>query len=102
MRHERAASWQMTAKPISIKSAECKFGGCAQKAIRLTLGDLLIVAKATEDEATDPDRSAEVSRGHSTTEVGRPERFSQEVKGERVSVATHGCQAAEKPDRAGL
>jgi hypothetical protein len=35
----------MTAKSISIKSAECKFGGCAQKAIRLTLGDLLVVAR---------------------------------------------------------
>jgi hypothetical protein len=45
MRHERAASWQMTAKLVSIKNAECKFGSCARKAVRLTLGDLLIVAK---------------------------------------------------------
>ena len=41
----RCASWQLTVKHISIKSAGCKFGGCAQKAVRLTLGDLLIVAK---------------------------------------------------------
>jgi hypothetical protein len=63
MRHERAASWQMTAKPISIKSAECKFGGCAQKAVRLTLGDLLVVAKSqlrsTRVNLIDQQKSAE-------------------------------------------
>jgi len=30
----------MIAKPISIKGAERKFGGCAQKAVELTSGDL--------------------------------------------------------------
>jgi hypothetical protein len=37
---QRSANWQMAAKPISIKKAECKFGGCAWKAIELTSGDL--------------------------------------------------------------
>jgi hypothetical protein len=36
----RRASWQMTTKPISIKDAGCKFGGCALKAFELTSGDL--------------------------------------------------------------
>jgi hypothetical protein len=39
------ASWQMTAKRISIKSTGGRFGGCAQKVVELTLGDLLFVAK---------------------------------------------------------
>jgi len=34
----------MIAKPISIKDAERKFGGCAQKAVELTSGDPLQVA----------------------------------------------------------
>jgi hypothetical protein len=33
----------MIAKPISIKDAERKFGGCAWKAIELISGDLLQV-----------------------------------------------------------
>jgi hypothetical protein len=32
----RRASWQLTTKPISIKSAGCKFGGYAPKAVELT------------------------------------------------------------------
>jgi hypothetical protein len=31
---------QMTAKPISIKGAGCRFGGCVRKAVELTSGDL--------------------------------------------------------------
>jgi hypothetical protein len=42
----RWASWQMTAKPISIKSAGCKSGGGALKAVELTSGDLLGVVKS--------------------------------------------------------
>ena len=42
----RRASGQMTAKPISIKGAGCKFGGCARKAIELTSGDLPLVAES--------------------------------------------------------
>ena len=40
------ASWPMAAKPISIKSAACKSGGCAWKASELTSGDLLHVTEA--------------------------------------------------------
>lgn len=35
----------MIAKPISIKDAERKFGGCAQKAVELTSGDPLQVGE---------------------------------------------------------
>ena len=42
----------MIAKPISIKDAGRKFGGCAQKAVELTSGDPLRVGeKVTGDEA---------------------------------------------------
>jgi hypothetical protein len=34
----------MIAKPISIKDAERKFGGCARKAVELIAGDLLHVS----------------------------------------------------------
>jgi hypothetical protein len=36
----------MIAKPISIKDAKRKFGGCTQKAVELTSGDLFRVAKS--------------------------------------------------------
>ena len=36
----------MTAKPISIKSAGCKFGGCVRKAVELTSGDLPFVRES--------------------------------------------------------
>jgi hypothetical protein len=39
----RRASGQVTAKPISIKDADCKFGGCVRKAVELTSGDLPLV-----------------------------------------------------------
>jgi hypothetical protein len=42
----RRASWQLTTKPISIKDAGCKFGGCARKAVELTSGDLLRVVNS--------------------------------------------------------
>jgi hypothetical protein len=42
----RRASWQRTAKPISIKDAGCKSGGGALKAVELTSGDLLLVANS--------------------------------------------------------
>ena len=40
------ASGHMTAKPISIKGTGCKSGGCVQKAVELTSGDLLRVANS--------------------------------------------------------
>ena len=64
-RRERRASGRLTAKPISIKYAERRFGDCAQKAIELTPGDLLSVVSATEAVVRQPDRGAEVSRGRS-------------------------------------
>ncbi len=42
----RRASWQMRTKPISIKDAGCKSGGCALKAVELTSGELLLVAES--------------------------------------------------------
>jgi hypothetical protein len=40
---QRRASGPMTAKPIFIKGAGCKSGGCARKAVELTSGDLPFV-----------------------------------------------------------
>jgi len=37
------ASGHVTAKPISIKGAGCKSGGCVRKAVELTSGDLPFV-----------------------------------------------------------
>ena len=42
----RRASWQVTTKPISIKGAGCKFGGCVRKAVELTSGDLPFVPES--------------------------------------------------------
>ena len=42
----RWASGRMTAKPISIKAAGCKSGGCAPKAVELTSGDLPFVPES--------------------------------------------------------
>jgi hypothetical protein len=39
----RGASGPMTAKPISIKDAGCRSGGCVRKAVELTSGDLPFV-----------------------------------------------------------
>jgi len=39
----RGASGPMIAKPISIKAAGCRSGGCAPKAVELTSGDLPLV-----------------------------------------------------------
>ena len=40
------ASEQAIAKPISIKGAGCKFGGCVRKAVELTSGDLRLVPES--------------------------------------------------------
>ena len=39
----RRASGRMTRKPLSIKAAGCKSGGCVPKAVELTSGDLPFV-----------------------------------------------------------
>ena len=64
IRRQHRTSGQLTAKSISIKGAKRRFGGCAQKTVELTPGDLFCVAMATEVLAKEPDRRAEVSRGH--------------------------------------
>lgn len=64
-------SWQESAKSASIKDRGCKSGGCAQKAVRLTSGDLCRVGTnacvrvLTERIARSVDLGTEVSRGHS-------------------------------------
>jgi len=40
------ASRQTIAKPMSIKGAGCKSGGCVRKAVELTSGDLLWIAES--------------------------------------------------------
>ena len=65
IRRKRRKSGQRTAKSVSIKGAKRRFGDCAWKAAELTPGDLLCVASATEAAERQPDRRAEVSRGHS-------------------------------------
>ena len=59
----RRASWHVTAKPIFIKDAGCKSGGCALKAVELTSGDLWRVVEFTTEIAAKqlsaPQKSAE-------------------------------------------
>jgi hypothetical protein len=56
----------MIAKPISIKGAKRKFGGCAQKAVELTSGDPLQVAETRLGvERSILNSAAEVSSGQS-------------------------------------
>jgi len=83
MRRERQTSGQLTAKSVSIKDAERKSDDCALKAAGITSGDLFLCCGfATEGAARQPDRRAEVSRGRSSWQRRRPERFPcQGVKG---------------------
>ena len=63
----RRTSGPTIAKSISIKSAGCKSGGCALKAVELTSGGLLHVpGSGLRGEAIHPDRAAEVSSGHTS------------------------------------
>ena len=48
---QRRASWQRTTKPLSIKDAGCKSGGCAPQAVELTSGDLGRVVEFTTETA---------------------------------------------------
>ncbi len=69
MRRERRASRQQTTKPISIKDAERKSGGCVRTVVELIAGDLRRVSNAglteSEDSVTAAQKSAEgiVGRG---------------------------------------
>ena len=70
-----------TSGQVTMKSSICawatfyKLGVYAMKVKGLTLGGLYIVKGITEGEAIYLDRCAEVSRGHSTENSGRPERL---------------------------
>ena len=56
----------MIAKPISIKDAKRKFGGCARKAIELISGELLHVSDSRlRVELIHSDPAAAVSSGRS-------------------------------------
>ena len=60
------ASGPMTAKPISIKTAGCRLGVCAFKAVETYLGrSVVCLGIETEDRVIGPDRTAEVSGGRS-------------------------------------
>jgi len=66
IRQEYRTSRPMTAKSISTKDTNCRFGRSASKAGNLTPGDLSgCLGKKTEGTVRDPDRMTEVSRGHS-------------------------------------
>ena len=75
VRRKRRASEQMIAKPISIKGAERKSGGCARTAVALIAGGLCRVSNAglsaSQEAPTAAQKSAEgiVGRGGR-----RPER----------------------------
>lgn len=53
------------AKSIAIKTFGRKFSKCAMKVIKLTVGGLRCVGRATESAARHFDRDAEVSRRRS-------------------------------------
>jgi hypothetical protein len=86
------ARWQLTTKPISIKGAGCKSGGCALKAVELTSGDLLRVVELTTETAarqsSAPQKSAE---GIVITRVVKARTVPgvPGLKREQVSSATH-------------
>jgi hypothetical protein len=65
IRREHGTSGLLTSKSISIKDAKRRSGDCARKAAEITPGDLSCVASVTEAVERQPDRRAEVSRGHS-------------------------------------
>ena len=56
----------MVAKPISIKDAKRKSGGCAWKAVELIERSAARLGFGTEGGVIHPDPAAEVSSGRST------------------------------------
>jgi len=101
-RRERWTSGQLTAKPISIKSAERKSGGCARKAARLTSGELRRAPQGAERAERLFDRGAEVSSGHSRREqsvhsIGTLARKRRNGRARRTgNVAHEGPNGAER------
>jgi len=92
-------SWHESAKSASIKGRACKFGGCAQKSVKLTSEDLCrvevnaCVRVSTEETARLPDLGTEVSRGHSRQ--ARPIRLSE-------TLTRKGRNSRGSHDRRGL
>jgi len=86
IRRERGTSGQRTAKSISIKHAERRFGDCARKAAELTSGDL-----------AGRQKSAEGIVGHGVgkaSEALRSERWSKQI-----GQAGNGDRRPEREER---
>ena len=73
----RWTSGEVTTKSVSIKSAGCRFGGCALKAVSHIAGGLSYRRRSvvcpgigTESGATHSDPAAEVISGHSSRASG--------------------------------
>jgi hypothetical protein len=78
IRQEYRTSRPMTAKSISTKGTNCRFGRSASKAGNLTPGDLSCCPLMwTGGTARDPERRTEVSRGHSRS---KSEGLNEEEK----------------------
>lgn len=86
----RRASWQLTAKPISIKGAGCKSGGGALKAIELTSGDLLrVVELTTEIAARQLSAQQKSAEGIVITKVVKARTVLRKEGKERASKQRH-------------
>jgi hypothetical protein len=86
MRRERRTSGRMIAKSISIKGAERKSGGCAQKAVELTSGDLDRVPQGLREpqgSLTTIEKSAEgvVRNAQSVRSIGTLTRKGRNSEG---------------------
>jgi len=79
------ASWQLTAKRISIKGTGCKSGGCAWKVVGLTSGDLPLVLEsglsAERSELIGRQKSAEGIVAAEVVRQRRPERRERRIGG---------------------
>ena len=88
----------MIPKSISINGQGCKFGRCVAKAVVLTSGGLGRVPEAglrgSRGSLTAAQESAEAIVGQKPEGPNGMER--------QVGRISHGDQAAEKPDEAGL
>lgn len=93
------------AKSIAIEAHERRFSGCAEKVIKLTVGDLQRVAKATGRAERHPiavQKSAEDVVGKNAEQARKyacsrqPNRRSEQCK--EVERGTHGRRAAEKSE----
>ncbi len=80
----------MTAKSISIKDAQRRFGGCVRKAVVLTSGDLAGVPgmglRESRETLTAIQESAEgkVTRGSRSTRSGHSPERGETARGRRT------------------